>query len=257
MDRILLAFSTLLFAVNFALVFTQMVRGRVRVSLPGLLLTGAGFGLQCLLLWQRGQLHGRCPITSASEVLIFVAWAIVLWYFLLGPTYRLSLLGIFTSGLVAGLQVLAILPGIYTVSAAPPRHGAVNPWLELHGSLSLLAYGAFGIAALAGMMFIFHDRQLKKRPPPAVFLHLPPITHLFRAMMLVLTLGCLLLAMGMLAGYFTPLRPSGSKHVVSYIVLGGYAALIGWRWTGASHRRVALGAVVGFIIAVASLWIVS
>ena len=256
MDRLLLAIATLLFAVNFAFVFTQLVRGRAGVSMRGMVLTGAGFVLQCVVLWQRGQLQGRCPITSASEVLMFMAWAVVLWYFLLGPTYRLSLLGIFTSGLVVLLQAVALMPGVYTAERQPPR-GVVNPWLELHGSLSLLAYGAFGIAAVAGLMFLFHDRQLKKRPPATVFLHLPPITHLFRAMMLVLTLGCVLLLAGMLAGYVTELKPSGMKHLVSYVVLAAYGAVVAMRWSGASHRRVALGAVAGFVVAVLSLWVVS
>lgn len=256
MDSVLLATATILFTVNFALVFTQVARGRFQVTLPGLLLMATAFGLQCGFLWQRGQLNGRCPITSAGEVLAFVSWAMVLWYFLLGSTYRMSLLGILTSGLVALLQGIALLPGMILVPPAGPRT-RVNPWIELHGSLSLLAYGAFGVAALAGLLFIYHDRQLKKRPPPRVFLQLPPITHLFRAMMLVLTLGCVLLVAGMSAGYFTPASPSGSKHLVSYLVLAVYACVIGMRWRGASHRRVAAGAAAGFLVAVLSLWVVS
>ena len=256
MDRWLLAVATAFHAANFALVFTQLVRGRVRATMLGLLLAAAGFMAQCLFLWGRGEWQGRCPITNACEVLAFLAWASVLWYFLLGPSYRLSLLGIFNSGLVALLQLVAMLPGVYSDAKSVPRH-PVNPWLELHGSLSLLAYGAFAIAALAGILFIFHDRQLKKRPPPPVFLHLPPITHLFRAMMLVLSLGCVLLVAGMISGYFTDFRPSGMKHAVSYIVLATYAGVVAMRWCGISHRRVAMGAAAGFVVAILSLWVVS
>lgn len=256
MDRLLLACATLLFAVNFAIVFTRVLRGRFQVTAVGLTLMGIGFALQCGFLWQRGQLHARCPITNAGEILAFIAWAMVIWYFLLGSTYRMSLLGVLTSGLVAILQCFALLPSLGG-SPGGRLPGPVNPWIELHGSLSLLAYGAFGVAALAGVLFIFHDRQLKKRPPPRVFLHFPPITHLFRAMMLVLTLGCVLLVLGMAAGYFTPARPSGPKHIVSYVVLGLYAVVVMMRWRGASHRWVAAGATGGFVAAVLSLWVVS
>lgn len=256
MDRILLASATLFFAVNFLLMFTRMIRGLQRQTGLEMALACAGFMLQSKVLWERGQLHGRCPITSACEVLLFLSWAVMLWYFLLGSTYRLSLLGVFSSGLVAALQAAALLPGIYS-RVAVRATGAVDPWLELHASLSLLAYGAFGIASLAALMFIFHDRQLKKRPPPRVFLHLPPITQLFRAMMLVLLLGCLLLAAGMAAGYFTHGNPSGAKHIVSYVVLAIYAVVVALRWKGSSHRRVAIGAVAGFVLAVLSLWVVS
>lgn len=256
MDLLLLASATILFAVNFALVFTQVARGHFRVTVPGLVIMASAFAIQCSFLWQRGQWSSRCPITSSGEVLVFVSWAMVLWYFLLGSTYRMSLLGLLTSGLAAFLQGLALLPGMIPPPNTGPR-AKVDPWIELHGSLSLLAYGAFGVAALAGILFIIHDRQLKKRPPPRVFLHLPPITHLFRAMMLVLTLGCIMLAAGMAAGYFTPTKPSGSKHLVSYIVLGVYAAVIAMRWAGTSHRRVAAGAAGGFVLAVLSLWVFS
>lgn len=257
MDTLLLASATLLFAVNFALVFMRVVRGHFEVTTPGLLLVASAFALQCGFLWQRGQWNGRCPITSVGEVLVFVSWAMVLWYFLLGSTYRMSLLGVLTSGLAAFLQSLALLPGMLLAPVRQEPRVKIDPWIELHGSLSLLAYGAFGVAALAGILFIGHDRQLKKRPPPRVFLHLPPITHLFRAMMLVLTLGCVLLVAGMAAGYFTPAKASAPKHVVSYVVLGLYGAVVAMRWGGASHRRVALGATGGFLLAVLSLWVVS
>jgi hypothetical protein len=46
----------------------------------------------------------------------------VLWYFLLGSTYRMSLLGVLTSGLVALLQGIALLPGMIP----PPPIGAAS-----------------------------------------------------------------------------------------------------------------------------------
>ena len=256
MDRILILLAALVFAANFLAVLVRLRRDVPKVTQGGLLLMGAGFALQNWVLVTRGHWHGRCPNTNACEVLLFLAWAIVLWYFILGPTYRLSLLGIFTSALVAALQVVALSPGVYSDDRSPAQ-GTLNPWLQLHGSLSLLAYGAFGAAALAGVMYLVQDRQLKRRRHGPVFFHLPPINHLFQALMLVLTLGCLLLVAGMMAGYATPLRPSGPKHVVSYIVLGINAAVVVARWCGLGHRRVALAATAAFIVAVASLGFVS
>jgi HemX protein len=256
MDSTLLLIATLLFAAHFGVVLASLRRGAAAPPRFAAVLLAAGFIMQNGVLWLRGNLQGRCPITSACEVLVFVAWAVMLWYFLLGPTYRLSLLGLFTSPLVAGLQAVALLPGVYQWEKAPPA-APVNPWMELHGSLSLLAYGAFGMAALAGVMYLAQDRALKRRHHGPVFFHLPPINHLFQAMMLVLTLGSLLLAAGMLAGYATPARPAGGKHVVSYVVLAVYAVVVVARWRGTGHRRVALGAVAAFVVAVASLWFLS
>ena len=256
MDRILILLATCCFAVNFLAVLVRLRRGGPHVTKGGLVLTGAGFVLQNWVLLARGQTHGRCPITNATEILLFLAWAVVLWYFILGPTYRLSLLGIFTSALVAFLQGVALLPGIYSTETGAARV-APDPWIQLHGSLSLLAYGAFAAAALAGTMYLLQDQFLKERRLTPVFFHLPPINHLFQAMMLVLVLGCVLLVAGLLAGYATAMRPPIAKHVVSYVVLGLYAAVVVARWCGVGHRRVAIGAVAAFIAVAASLGFVS
>ena len=68
-----------------------------------------GFLCQTAFLYLRGQTVGRCPLTSLFEVLIFLSWSTVLFYLLIGPAYRLSLLGAFTSPLAFLFQVGALL----------------------------------------------------------------------------------------------------------------------------------------------------
>jgi len=256
MDRILLALATAIYLANFAQVLVQMKEGRHLVRRRSLAMMATGFLITTWALWLRGQMHGRCPITNTGEILVFLSWGIVGWYFILGPAYRLSLLGMFTSALVAILQGIALLPGV-TIAPPTARVATVNPMIELHGSLSLLAYAAFAASALAGLMFLVQDRGLKSRKSQGLFFHLPPIHNLFQAMMLVLSFGCVLLVAGMIAGYLAPGAASGPKHFVSWIVLAIYGTIIILRWTGWSHRQVALGAVAGFIAAVISLRLMS
>jgi hypothetical protein len=88
-----------------------------------------GFALQTAFLYQRGQALGRCPLTNLFEVFIFLSWSVVLLYLVVGPAYRLSLLGAFTSPLVFVFQVFALLAPI---DAPAKTKIAPNPWLELH-----------------------------------------------------------------------------------------------------------------------------
>jgi ABC-type transport system involved in cytochrome c biogenesis permease subunit len=60
-------------------------------------------------LWIRGEAIGRCPITNLFEVFVFLAWSIVLTYMVVGPAYRLSLMGAFTAPLVFVIQGFALL----------------------------------------------------------------------------------------------------------------------------------------------------
>src|SRR6202051_983362 len=73
---------------------------------------GLGFIFQTAFLSVRGHALGRCPLTNLFEVFIFLAWSVALIYLLVGPTYRLSLMGAFTAPLVFALQTFALLAPI-------------------------------------------------------------------------------------------------------------------------------------------------
>src|SRR5947199_8988194 len=104
---------------------------------------GLGFIFQTAFLSIRGHALGRCPITNLFEVIVFVAWSVALFYLIVGPAYRLSLMGAFTAPLVVFLQLIALFAPNDT-----PHRGRLpaNPWFEFHASISLVAYGAFAAA---------------------------------------------------------------------------------------------------------------
>src|SRR6476646_8213260 len=119
---------------------------------------GLGFIFQTAFLSIRGHALGRCPLTNLFEVFIFLAWSVALIYMLVGPTYRLSLMGAFTAPLVVLLQGFALIAPIDV------RHSVkmpANSALEFHASVSLIAYGTFALACIAGVMYLLQERQLK------------------------------------------------------------------------------------------------
>src|SRR5881398_840823 len=73
---------------------------------------GLGFIFQTAFLSVRGHALGRCPISNLFEVIVFVAWSVALFYMVVGPAYRLSLMGAFTAPLVGLLQLFALLAPI-------------------------------------------------------------------------------------------------------------------------------------------------
>src|SRR4029453_9670117 len=100
MDRDLLIISKICFLA--AVVRTGIVL-RTGVFRPGkfnFLAIGLGFLFQTEFLSLRGDALGRCPLTNLFEVFIFLAWSVALIYMLVGPAYRLSLMGAFTAPLV-------------------------------------------------------------------------------------------------------------------------------------------------------------
>ncbi|MEI6537887.1 MAG: cytochrome c biogenesis protein CcsA, partial [Verrucomicrobiaceae bacterium] len=165
--RLLIVLSTLAFFGGVVHAMVALRAGKWQESRWHLLPMALGFIFQSAFLYLRGQEHGRCPLTNLFEAFIFIGWCIVLLYFLVGATYRLSLLGVFTAPLVALLQITSLLSSID--QAAPAPRGKINPWLEFHAAVALIAYAAFALACITGVMFLLQDRLLKKHRINALF----------------------------------------------------------------------------------------
>lgn len=249
MDRLPLVISTICFLLGFAYTMFALGAGRYRPSRFNFIVIAIGFLFQTWFLYQRGQADGRCPLTNLFEVLIFLSWSMVLLYLLVGSTYRLSLLGAFTSPLVFLFQVVALITPI-----DPPfkPHGAPNPWLELHAALSVIAYGSFAMASVAGLMYLAQERQLKTHHLHNVFFHLPPIKDLATANTRLLWTGFGLLTAGLAAGFLVREPVGGVKLVWGVGMWLVYFAILMAKRLG--PRRIALCSVLAFSLALSVLW---
>lgn len=252
MDRELLIASTLCFFLAMVRTAVAIRGGVYRPAGFNFLAIGLGFGLQTAFLSVRGHALGRCPITNLFEVFIFLAWSVSLIYLLVGPAYRLSLMGAFTAPLVFGLQTFALLAPI------DQRHAlqhSPSPWLEFHASISLIAYGAFALACVAGLMYLVQERQLKRRQLNSMFYHFPPLTDLFAAITRLLWLGFGLLTLGIAAGFFTGQPLPYGKVAWSLGVWLFYAVILLARHLGTmAPRRIATLCVLAFSAALTLLW---
>lgn len=252
MDRLLLVISTFCFLLGFAYTMHALGARVYRASRLNFFAILTGFLCQTGFLYLRGQQVGRCPLTSLFEVLIFLTWSLVLFYLLIGPTYRLSLLGAFTSPLAFGLQVTALL----LVKDTPVKVSVpVNPWMELHAAISMMAYGAFALACVAGVMYLIQERQLKTHHIRSIFFHLPPIRDLAVANGRLIFTGFALLAIGIGAGFMVGNWQShASKIAWSVGVWALYGVIIALsRGHRLSPRRVAWLSVGAFSLALVTL----
>jgi HemX protein len=251
-DRYLLIASTVCF---LAAVVHTVIELRAKVFRPmrfNFFAIGLGFIFQTAFLSFRGHQLGRCPITNLFEVFVFLAWSVALIYILVGPAYRLSLMGAFTSPLVLLLQGFAL---ITPIDVRQPVQVSANSWLEFHASISLVAYGAFALACIAGVMYLVQERQLKTHHLHSIFYHLPPLTNLFAAITRLLWLGFTLYTLGIVSGFLTG-HPLPHIQIVAAIGLWLlYAAILQARYLKwLAPKRVAALCIIGFSAALALLW---
>ena len=256
MDRTLLILATLAFLGGLMHAIVSLRAGTWRENRWHWVPMAVGLMFQTAFLYLRGQQHGRCPLTNLFEVFIFIGWCIVLLYFLVGATYRLSLLGVFTAPMIALLQGLSLLSSLD--KSVPLPRGAPNPWLEIHAAVSLMAYAAFALACITGVMYLVQARLLKKHRIHGLFYQLPPIHELAKAIQRLAMLGLLLLSAGLAAAFPLHLPVSNPKLVFAWVVWGMYLAINVIMWARMlSARQIAWLAVVGFMVPLVSLWIVT
>ncbi len=249
-DYLLLA-ATFVFLLSTGYTLFAFGAGRFRPGRTNVVAAITGFALLSADLWQRGQIQRGCPINTLFDVLVFISWSMVLIYLVVGPAYRLSLLGAFTSAFVLVILLIAQLAPLNRTAAPHPTR---DPWVEFHAALSLIAYGAFALAALAGLMYLLQDRELKKRRGGSLLYNLPPVTDLSVANGRLILLGFSLLTVSFAAGLVSGMPVNTLKFYTSAVIWGVYGLMLAVRrFAHLSPRRFALLSMAVFLFALLAL----
>ena len=210
-------------------------------------------------MFERGLPLQRCPINNLYEATTFIAWTIVAAYLVvMGSWGRLRFLGAFVSPLLLALGVFALMPALDVRAATPTFTGG---WRSLHNALILLAFGGFGLSAVAGLMYVMQDRDLKHHKLRAALSLLPPIQRIEAIIGRLLVAGFALLTAGLVVSivYLKQTRDvyfsSDALLLYSVFVWALYLTLVVLRWGFAQRgRRFAMGAIGSFAFIALTFW---
>ena len=221
------------------------------------LLTG-GFLIQTLGLNLRGAEIKACPLGNIFEIAQFIAWSLVLLYFIVGPIFRLRLLGFFTAGLAVLLAGGSLLVPAWD-KAYPPGIFGGNPWIELHAALAIFSYGVFAIVALVSAMFLIQQHGLKHKQFNGVYAYLPSVQQLdLMAKRLMITGVSVLTAALIFGAVFWINNPDVVpifKLSATCFIWAGYLIVVVLRLQKKLvTRRHAIASIILFLFAIASLW---
>lgn len=256
-DRLLLWMVLWCYASAGAITLLRMRRGNAASTLHhinvGVMMVGFAFHTLALLL--RGQHLKSCPLTNLFEVQVFIAWAAVLFYLLIGPSYRVSFLGAFTAPVVFGILVTALLMPIDVLRPAGQKHSA---WVEFHAAIGIVACGAFALAAVTSLMLLMQNRLLKAHRFGTLSLSLPPLDQLDVIIFRLLLLGFAMLTVGMIGGVIAECLVGSwklPKTAWAWVVWVSYSGLIFTRWRDLLYgRRFALATVCLFVFTLIAFW---
>lgn len=222
------------------------------------LLLGIGAAFHTAAMVRRGFSLKHCPTNNLFEATMFIGWTIAVSYLAIGWVQRLRFLGAFASPVLFGMGVFALMPAL---DHREPRPQFGHGLESLHAALVLLAYGAFGLSALAGLMYLTRAHDLKFHKARAIEAFMPSIQRLERVTRKLLGIGLLLLTAGLLVGALYLKKARGSYLSADpFVVYCGftwliYLALVSAAGRFAQHgRRLAWAAVGGFIFIMLTFW---
>jgi HemX protein len=218
----------------------------------------SGFVFHTVAMFLRGFSLARCPVNNLYEAITFIAWTIVATYLLFGLWSRLRFLGAFASPVLFAIGVFALMPALDVRGPKPEfSHGLAS----LHASLILLAYGAFGLGAIAALMYLMQEHDLKFHKVRAVLSRLPPITRLEVVTARLLIAGFILLTAGLVLspilmketyGIYFNGDPKITWSIFVWLLYFGLVATRAWFKQGG--RRFAWGTVASFSFVLLTFW---
>jgi ABC-type uncharacterized transport system permease subunit len=217
-----------------------------------------GFLFQTLGLNLRGAAIKGCPLGNIFEISQFIVWSLMILYFIIGPAFRLRLLGLFTAGLAGMWGGATLLVPSWDMPYPLGLFGG-NPWIELHAALAIFSYGIFAIVALVSVMFLVQQHGLKKKQFKGVYQYLPSVQQLDLMAKRLLITGVLVLTAALIFGaVFWISHPEGVpvfKLSSTCLVWAGYLTVVVLRiQKRLVTRRHALASIGLFLFALASLW---
>ena len=256
-DRNWLWIASALYLAGFALGTVGVVAEKRHSRGVMFFIIAAGFAVQTFGLYLRGLVVHGCPIGNTFELFQFTAWSATALYLVIGPTFRLSLLGYFTSSLSAVLTILSLaVPAWDAVRAVDVFHG--NTWIEFHAALALFSYGVFGLLALTSTMYLLQLYSLQNRNMRGFFSFLPSILDLDHIGFRLLTFGVLLITASVSVGSVYWFRDTTTVDLTKLISTVGvwiaYAVVLGLRWRSLLlAKRLAWVCISLFALALLSL----
>lgn len=194
-----------------------LVRHRKQPAGTIYLIVAIGFVVQTIGLYLRGLEVKGCPLGNTFELFQFTAWSATALYLVVGLTFRLSLLGYFTSLLSLVLTSVSLAIPAWDATRRVGVFGG-NVWIEFHAALALFSYGVFALLALTSIMFLLRNYSLKNKQLSGAFAFLPSIRELDHISVRLLTVGVTLLSASLLVGAAHWVRAIDTVNVSKLLV---------------------------------------
>lgn len=227
-----------LYSIGVVYAILTLVQRRPHLFRIALTTFSLGGLFQLVSIVDQGLALGHFPASNIFESLSLCAFAVTVLFLMTSRRYPLESLSAFIFPLVFMMTVAAALSTPVGSWSSPVMR---NAWLIAHVIAALLAYAALTFTAVAAILYLLQERQLKTKHPSAWTQRLPPLGMLDEIISRSIGVGFAFITVGMLAGTIWAFIEFGTKWVTNpsiglafvtwaiYLALVFFRASAGWR----------------------------
>jgi ABC-type transport system involved in cytochrome c biogenesis permease subunit len=248
MSVIWLRVATALYSIGLLHAILTLVRKREHLFRVALAALAIGAVLHCVSIVEEGLLMNHCPIANIYETLSMCAFLITTAFLFVYWRYRTESLSVFIFPLVFVMTLVATMGNPVEAWSSPVVR---NTWLTVHIVLVLLGFAALAFTAGAAILYLFQERELKRKKPHKLYYRLPPLGTLDELISRSMALGFVLITLAVIAGTTWAFIEHKTHWIsqpaiaISFITWGGYLAMVFLRVTaGWRGRKAAIMVIV-------------
>lgn len=257
---ILLNTGIVLYMAAVALSMSAVRTGTARMLFHARLAALAAAVAHGVLLVSLGVRLGHFPVTNLFEFTILLAATITVLAVGIDLLRGIPILTVGTAPLALVFAIIASLLG----GSGEPRPEKVTTFVSsMHVIVMLVSFGAFALAFVGALLYLFERRQLKGRPSTPVLGILPPLETLYRLTLVCVGVGVALLTAGVLVGYMYARRievesnawRTDPKVWLTTITWLGYLLVVAGSFLPAFRgKRTAWASVLCFAFVILTFW---
>ncbi|HJT87158.1 MAG TPA: cytochrome c biogenesis protein CcsA [Bryobacteraceae bacterium] len=244
--------AAVLYSLGLLHAILMLVRRREQLFRVALGAFGLGSVFHFVSIVEEGILSNRCPINNTFETLSMCAFVLAIGYLFVQWRYRMESLSAFIFPLVFVMALVAAMGNPVNAVISPVVR---NVWLTVHIILVLFGIAALVVTAVASVLYLFQERELKSKKPKKFYYRLPALGTLDDLISKSMAVGFVLVTLAVIAGStwaFIEMKTawiSQPKIAISFFAWGTYLVLVflrttaGWRGRKAAIMTVT---VLGF-----------
>ncbi len=229
-----------------------IVHGRDRLFRFALGAVSLGAILHLISTVEEGLATRHFPANGLYESLSLCGLLIVLLFLFIYWRYKLESLSVFIFPLIFLITLVAALGAPVSPWSSPAVR---NAWLTAHVVLVLTGYAALSFTAVAALIYLIQERELKRKKPRSFYYRLPPLGTLDELISRSMALAFVVITLGVVAGTIWAFVELGTgwigepKISVAFVTWGICLAMVCLRvsagWRGRKAAILAITALCG------------